>query len=82
MILSAKLFEKCEMYDTYSETGMAWKLVHRIQQHGWMAYRLGSKLLTNAFRSALVKPTFFGPKDQLPLQDHPSVFRGSSAKPI
>ena len=67
------------MGGAYSETRMSWKLVHCIQQH-WRVVYLGSKLLSDAFRLALVEPTFFGSKDQLLLQDHTSVFPGSAAK--
>ena len=52
-MLSAKLFEKCEMCNTYSKTCMAWKLARCIQQHWRMLYRLGSELLSNAFRLTL-----------------------------
>ena len=80
MLLSAKLLDRRGMGGAYSETSMSWKLVRCIQQHWRVVYRLGSKLLSDAFRLALVKPTFFGSKDQLLLQDHTSVFPGSAAK--
>ena len=80
MLPSAKLFDRRGMDGAYSETSMTWKLVRCIQQHWWVFYRVGSNLLSDTFRLALVKPTFFGSKDQLLLQDHTSVFPGSAAK--
>ena len=80
MLLSAKLFDRRGMDGAYSETSMTWKLVRCIQQHWRVFYRVGSKLLSDAFRLALVKPTFFGLKDQLLLRDPTSVFLGFAAK--
>ena len=66
--------------DAYSETSMTWKLVRCVQQQWRIVYGLGSNLLSNAFRLALMKLTLFGPKDQLLLQDRMSVFWGHAAK--
>ena len=68
------------MGDAYSETRMVWKLIPCTQQHRWWLYRLGSELLSNAFRLALVKLTFFHSKDQLLFQDYTFVFQGYAAK--
>ena len=45
-----------------------------------MLYKLGSELLSDVFRLGLVKLTFFGPKDQLLLEDHTFGFPGYAAK--
>ena len=64
MLLLAKLFDRHELDGAYSETNMFWKLVRCIQQHWRVVNRLGSILLSDAFRLALVKPTFFDSKYQ------------------
>ena len=67
--------------DAYSETRMAWKLIPYIQQRWRWLYRLGSELLSNGLRFALVQLTFFHSEDQLLFQDYTLVFRGYAAKP-
>ena len=68
------------MGDAYSETSIAWELILYTQQHWRWLYRLGSELLSNAFRFALVELTFFDSKDQLFFQDYMFVFPGYAAK--
>ena len=55
------------MDEAYSETNMAWKLVCCIQWAQWqIVYRLGSELLSDAFRLALRNLLFPAQKTNYP----------------